>query len=217
MEIKVKLFIIMVSLVIVTLLVASIISINSFSTGMISEIRKHQEDNSVSTMNKVSESMFDRISDIKFLTGPNNIILSQPIPTEKKLEYLKSVLKHTYDLAAIFDKNGKEIGDTSNSGLVGPNASHETFFKIAARGDIYLDKAPIFSNNSNNRILRVAGPLYDSLGKVTGVLLLVFPFSNISQILQTESALPYTEINLVSTNGSIMYSNYYDNLSSQKV
>jgi signal transduction histidine kinase len=214
MEIKVKLFIIMVSLVIVTLLVASIISINSFSTGMISEIRKHQEDNSVSTMNKVSKSMFDRISDIKFLTDPNNIILSQLIPTEKKLEYLKSVLKidrHTYDLAAIFDKDGKEIGDTSNSGLVGHYASHTTFFKIAARGDIYLDKAPIFSNNSNNRILRVAGPLYDSVGKITGVLLLVFPFSKISQILQTESALPYTEINLVSTNGSIMYSNYYDN------
>jgi len=211
MEIKVKLFIIMVSLVIVTLLVASIISINSFSTGMISEIRKHQEDNSVSTMNKISKTMFDRISDIKFLTGPNNIILSQPIPTEKKLEYLKSVLKHTYDLASIFDKNGKEIGDTSNSGVVGPNASREAFFKIAARGDIYLDKAPMFSNNSNNRILRVAGPLYDSLGKVTGVLLLVFPFSKISQMLQTESTLPYTEINLVSTNGSIMYSNYYDN------
>ena len=211
MEIKVKLFIIMVSLVIVTLLVASIISINSFSTGMISEIRKHQKDNSVSIMSKVSESMFDRISDIKFLTGPNNIILSQPIPTEKKLEYLKSVLKHTYDLAAIFDKNGKEIGDTSNSGVVGPNASREAFFKIAARGDMYLDKAPMFSNNSNNRILRVAGPLYDSLGKATGVLLLVFPFSKISQMLQTESTLPYTEINLVSTNGSIMYSNYYDN------
>ncbi|HYT41214.1 MAG TPA: hypothetical protein VEP90_02605, partial [Methylomirabilota bacterium] len=206
MEIKVKLFIIMVSLVIVTLLVASIISINSFSTGMISEIRKHQEDNSVSTMNKISKTMFDRISDIKFLTDPNNIILSQPIPTEKKLEYLKSVLqidRHTYDLATIFDKNGKEIGDTSNSGVVGTNALHEAFFKIAARGDIYLDKAPVFSNKSSNtRIIRTAGPLYDSPGKVTGVLLLVFPFGKISQILQTESTLPYTEINLVSTNGS---------------
>jgi signal transduction histidine kinase len=131
------------------------------------------------------------------------------------LEYLKSVLqidRHTYDLAAIFDKNGKEIGDTSNSGVVGPNASHEAFFKIATRGDIYYDKAPVFSNNpSNNRIIRVAGPLYDSEGKVTRVLLLVFPFSKISQILQTENILPYTEINLVSTNGSIMYSNYYDN------
>jgi hypothetical protein len=63
MEIKVKLFIIMVSLVIVTLLVASIISINSFSTGMISEIRKHQEDNSASIMNKISKTMFDRISE----------------------------------------------------------------------------------------------------------------------------------------------------------
>ncbi len=159
--------------------------------------------------------MFDRISDIKFLTDPNNIILSQPIPTEKKLEYLKSVLqidRHTYDLATIFDKNGKEIGDTSNSGVVGTNALHEAFFKIAARGDIYLDKAPVFSNKSSNtRIIRTAGPLYDSPGKVTGVLLLVFPFGKISQILQTESTLPYTEINLVSTNGSIMYSNYYDN------
>jgi len=159
--------------------------------------------------------MFDRISDIKFLTDPNNIILSQPIPTEKKLEYLKSVLqidRHTYDLATIFDKNGKEIGDTSNSDVVGTDQSHEAFFKSAARGDIYFDKAPVFSNtSSSHRIIRVAGPLYDSAGKISGVLLLVFPFSKISQILQTESTLPYTETNLVSTDGSIMYSNYYDN------
>ena len=214
MEIKVKLFIIMVSLVIVTLLVASSISINSFSTGMISEIRKHQEDNSASTIDKISKTMFDRISDIKFLTDPNNIILSQPLPTEKKLEYLKSVLqidKHTYDIAAILDKNGKEMGDTSNSSVVGTDLSHEAFFKSAARGDIYFDKAPVFSNNSSShRVIRVAGPLYDSTGKISGVLLLVFPFSKISQILQTESTLPYTEINLVSTNGSVMYSNYFD-------
>ena len=39
----------------------------------------------------------------------------------------------------------------------------------------------------------------------------MFPFSKISQILQTKSTLPYTEINLVSTNGSVMYSNYFDN------
>ena len=214
MEIKVKLFIIMVSLVIVTLLVASSISINSFSTGMISEIRKHQEDNSASTIDKISKTMFDRISDIKFLTDPNNIILSQPLPTEKKLEYLKSVLqidKHTYDIATILDKNGKEMGDTSNSSVVGTDLSHEAFFKSAARGDIYFDKAPVFSNNSSShRIIRVAGPLYDSTGKISGVLLLVFPFSKISQILQTESTLPYTEINLVSTNGSVMFSNYFD-------
>ncbi len=68
MEIKIKLFIIRVSLVIVTLLVASIISINSFSTGMISEIRKHQEDNSVSTMNKISK--FSPILIILFYHNP---------------------------------------------------------------------------------------------------------------------------------------------------
>ena len=92
MEIKSKLFIIMVSLVIVTLLVTSIISLNSFSTGMISEIRKHLQNNTASTMDKISETMFDRISDIRFLTDRNNVILSEPSPTEKKLEYLNSVL-----------------------------------------------------------------------------------------------------------------------------
>src|SRR6266849_5081731 len=109
MEIKIKLFIILVSLVIVTLLLASIISISSFSTGMISEIRKHLEDNTASAMAKISKTMFDRISDIKFLTDPNNVIFSEPNPMEKKLEYLKSVLRidrQTYDLATIFDKNG---------------------------------------------------------------------------------------------------------------
>src|SRR5713101_248298 len=111
MEIKIKLFIIMVSLVIVTLLVASIISINSFSAGMISEIRKHLEDNTAGTMDKISKAMFDRISDMKFLTDSNSVILSGPASTDKKLEYLKSVLRidrHTYDLATLFDNNGKE-------------------------------------------------------------------------------------------------------------
>ncbi|HYT02810.1 MAG TPA: hypothetical protein VEL70_07850, partial [Candidatus Acidoferrum sp.] len=73
MEIKIKLFTIMISLVIVTLLVASIISINSFSTGMISEIRKHFEDNTAGTIEKISKAMYDRISGIKFLSDRSNV------------------------------------------------------------------------------------------------------------------------------------------------
>jgi len=220
MEIKIKLFTIMISLVIVTLLVASIISINSFSKGMISEIRKHLEDNTAGTIDKISKSMFDRISDMKFLTDSNNLILSGPTSTEKKLEYLKSVLRidrQTYDLATLFDKNGKEIGDTSNASAVGTDRSHDLFFKNAARGVIYYDKVPIISNNSlNHPIIRVAGPLYGANGKISGVLLLEFPFSKISQIFQTGTTLPYTQINLVSNNGSIMYSTSYENSSLQK-
>jgi signal transduction histidine kinase len=220
MEIKSKLFIIMVSLVIVTLLVTSIISLNSFSTGMISEIRKHLQDNTASTMDKISETMFDRISDMKFLTDSNNVILSGPASTEKKLEYLKSVLRidrHTYDLATLFDNNGKLIVDTSNASVVGTDRSHESFFKSAVRGVIYYDKVPVISNNPlNHYVIRVAGPLYATNGKIYGVLLLEFPFSKISQILQTGTTLPHTEINLVSNNGSIMYSTSYDNSNLQK-
>jgi signal transduction histidine kinase len=215
MEIKTKLFTIMVSLVIITLLVASVISINSFSTGMISEIRKHLEDNTASTMDKISKAMFDRISDIKFLTDANNVILSEPTPIEKKSEYLKSILKidgHTYEFAAIFDKNGKEIVNTSNSSMHGVDLSHEAFFKSAVNGHIYYDKAPVISIASNHYIMRVAEPLSGPNGKISGVLLLQFPFSKISQIMQTTSILQNTEINLVSDNGLILYSNYDDGL-----
>jgi len=210
MEIKTKLFIVMVSIVIVTILVASIISINSFSTGMISEIRKHLEDNTASTMDKVSENMFDRISDIRFLADRNNLILTEPNSTEKKSDYLKSVLgidKHTYGLAAIFDNTGKKIVDTSNDSIVSFDSSHEAFFKTAARGNIYYDKVPVISNDRlNNSVIRLAGPLHDVYGKQSGVLLLEFPFSRISQILHSGITLPHTEINLVSKNGSIIYS-----------
>jgi signal transduction histidine kinase len=221
MEIKIKLFTIMVALVIVSLLVASIISINSFSTGMISEIRNHFEDNTAGTMDKVSKAMFDRISGVKFLANPNNVILSEPTSTQKKLEYLKTVLRidrQTYTLATLFDNNGKLIGDTSNASVIGTDRSHESFFKSAVRGMIYFDKVPVFSNNSlNHPIIRVAGPLYDAGGKISGVLLLEFPFSNITQVLQTGATLPApTEINIVSNNGSIIYSNSYDNSTLQK-
>jgi signal transduction histidine kinase len=210
MEIKTKLFIVMVSIVIVTILVASIISINSFSTGMISEIRKHLEDNTASTMDKVSENMFDRISDIRFLADRNNLILTEPNSTEKKSNYLKSVLgidKQTYELAAIFDNTGKKIVDTSNDSIVSFDSSHEAFFKTAARGNVYYDKVPVISNDRlNNSVIRLAGPLHDVYGKQSGVLLLEFPFSRISQILHSGITLPHTEINLVSENGSIIYS-----------
>ena len=157
MEIKTKLFIVMVSIVIVTLLVASIISINSFSTGMISEIRKHLEDNTASTMDKVSENMFDRVSDIRFLTDRDNLILTEPNSTEKKLDYLKSVLgidKQTYELAAIFDNSGKKIVDTLNGSVVGFDSSREAFFKTAAIAPISQDTHGLKTDAMQKPVLR---------------------------------------------------------------
>ena len=55
-------------------------------------------------MEKISKAMYDRISDMKFLADRNNVILSEPASTEKKLEYLKSVLRidgQTYTLARL--------------------------------------------------------------------------------------------------------------------
>ena len=46
MKIRSKLFVLLVSLILITLLAATFVSINVFSTAMIREIRAHLEDNS---------------------------------------------------------------------------------------------------------------------------------------------------------------------------
>jgi signal transduction histidine kinase len=212
MKIKSKLFIIMVSLVIVSLLVGSIVSINSFSTGMISEIKKHLEDNTAQTMDKVSKMMFDRISDIKLLSGRNNTILGEPNSTVGKQQgYLKAILRNVdniYDFASIYDKRGIKIADSSNNGI-GSNDTQKAFFKNTIRGNIYYDQIPVQLNG--DYIIRVAGPLYGYNGNVDRVLVLGFPFNKIGQSIQAGAISSNIKINLVSNDGLIIYSNYDNN------
>jgi len=126
----------MVSLAIVSLLIASIISINSLSTGMIPEIKKHLEDNTAQTMDKVSKMMFDRISDIRLLTSHNNAKLRESNSTIGKQPgyLLKSILidENIYNFGSIYNNRGIKIADSSNIGI-GNDDSHKAFFNDASR------------------------------------------------------------------------------------
>jgi hypothetical protein len=89
MKIRSKLFVLLVSLTLTSLLGASFVSINILSAATIREIRTHLEDDSANLMNRISMNTSDRISDITFLGHFINVFLNQS-GTElgKKLELM---------------------------------------------------------------------------------------------------------------------------------
>jgi hypothetical protein len=80
MKIRSKLFVLLVSLILITLLAATFVSINVFSTAMIREIKAHLEDNSANFMNRISVDTSNRVSDIRFLGESMNIFLTSLAP-----------------------------------------------------------------------------------------------------------------------------------------
>src|SRR5919198_3133754 len=116
MKIKPKLFIIMVSLVIASLFAASFLSINSFSTAMATEIRKHLEDNASHSMDLISNVRSDRISDINLVKNLTEAMIMQSNSntfSHEKIAYLKDLInfKKIYSSVSIYDENGKKIVD----------------------------------------------------------------------------------------------------------
>ncbi|MDQ5869473.1 MAG: sensor histidine kinase, partial [Thermoproteota archaeon] len=210
MKIKSKLVVMMVSLVLIVLFTASFISINAFSTGMITEIIKHSEDTAVQMIDKINGVMSERISDVKALTASDNNFLSSPnITLQKKMGYLMEFegIKGVYGSISIYDFNGIKIGDTKNIG-VGQNRSNEEFFRIAVQGNVYYDKIPVWSNDLKEYVIFLSGPIRDDSGKVTGALVLRYPIKNINNIIRSDLPKDSVGINLVTNNGSIIYSNY---------
>lgn len=210
MNIKSKLVVMMVSLVLIVLFTASFISINAFSTGMITEIIKHSEDNAVHMIDKINGEISERISDVKALTASDNNFLSSPnITLQKKMGYLMEFerIKGVYGSISIYDLNGIKIGDTKNIG-VGENRSNEEFFRIAVQGNVYYDKIPVWSENLKEYVIFLSGPIRDDSGKVTGALVLRYPLKSINNIIRSDLPKDNVNINLVANNGLIIYSNY---------
>ena len=210
MKIKSKLVIMMVSLVLIVLFTASFISINAFSTGMITEIIKHSEDNAVHMIDKINGVLSERISDVKALTASDNNFLSSPnITLQKKIVYLSNFegIKGVYGSISLYDVNGIKIGDTKNIGI-GENSSNEQFFGIAKQGNVYYDKTPVWSKDLKEYVILLSGPLRDDGGKVNGALVLRYPIKNINNIIGSDMPKDNVKMNLVTNNGSIIYSNH---------
>ncbi len=211
MKIRSKLFVLLVSLILTSLLAASFVSINVLSTAMIRDTKTNLEDDSANLMNRISMNTTKSISDIKFL-GHSMSIFSNYFGTDlvKKLEVLKKFIgtHNDYSSFSIYNKTGIKIANSRGIGI-GQNVANESFFKKAIQGDIYRGSSP--SNNlksSKEKEILFSGPLYDNSDEINGILLLSYPL-NIKLTEQVSTGSQNNlRINLLSDDGKIIYSNY---------
>lgn len=211
MKIRSKLFVLLVSLILITLLAATFVSINVFSTAMIREIRAHLEDNSANFMNRISVDTSNRVSDIRFLGESMNIFLNQSgTDLVKKSELLKKFIAthKDYSSVSIYNKTGVKIADNKGIG-VSKNVSNESFFKNAIQGYIYRDDTRSnYLKPSKDKEIVLSGPLYDKAGKINEILVFRYPLNN--NIIERPGIDSQSKlgVNLLSGDGNVIYSSY---------
>ena len=211
MKIRSKLFVLLVSLILTSLLAASFVSINVLSTDMIRKTKAHLEDDLANSMNRISMDTSNRISDITFLGDSMDVFPNQhDTDLAKKLEIIKKFIDthNDYSSISIYNKTGIKIVDNKGIGI-GENVSNETFFKKAIQGDIYRGSTPSnYLKSSKEKEILLSGPLYDKSGKINEILLLSYPLN--TKIVEHVSTGPHSNlrINLLSDDGKIIYSNY---------
>jgi signal transduction histidine kinase len=212
MKIRSKLFVLLVSLILTSLLAASFVSINVLFSTMISEIKAHLEDDLANSMNTISMDTSNRISDITFLGDSMSVFPNQSgTDLVKKLELLKKFLgtHKDYSSFSIYNKTGIKIADNKGIGI-GENVSNESFFKKAIQGDIYRGSTPSnYLKSSKQKEILLSGPLHDKSDKINEILLLSYPL-NIKIIEHASTGSQSNlRINLLSSDdGKVIYSNY---------
>jgi signal transduction histidine kinase len=214
MQIKSKLFIIMISLVTAAVVVPSIIALNTFTRNLENEITEQLKINALNAMDKVSRLMFERIADTRFLTDPGNPVISgsnSNFTTQEKLEYLRKIeiANKAYASISLYDEHGIKIGDTRSLGL-GVNDSQEPFYKNAYDAGIYYDQVPIYAKSLRQYVIHFSGPLYDiKSNQTSGVLVLTFPLNKINDIMLEAGGTisDDIDIDLLSNDGLLIYSN----------
>jgi signal transduction histidine kinase len=211
MKVRSKLFVLLVSLILTSLLAASFVSINVLSADMIRETKAHLEDDLTNSMDRISTDTYNRISDIRFLGDSMNVFPPQSGSDLllMKLEILKKFgTNNDYSSISIYNRTGIKIADIKGIGI-GENVSNETFFKKASQGDIYRGSTPSnYLKSSKEKEILLSGPLYDKSGKINEILLLSYPLN--TKLVEQVGTGSYSNlrINLLSDDGKIIYSNY---------
>lgn len=215
MQIRSRLFIIMISLVTSAIIVPSIIALNTFTRSLETEITEELKISALNAMDKLSRLMFERLADLRFLTYPGNTMISSSddnITLEEKVEYLRQIEKanKAYASISIYNASGIKIGDTRSIDI-GVNDAREPFYKNAINGTYYYDSVPTYSRSLGQHVVHFSGPLYD-VGKknqIDGVLVLKFPLNKINEIMAEAGGTISSNANieLVSDDGLLIYSN----------
>ncbi len=214
MQIRSRLFIIMISLVTTAIVVPSVIALNTFTKSLETEITKELKVNALDAMDKLSRLMSERIADIKFLTDPGNIVISgseENFTVGQKVEYLRQIeeANKAYASISLYNASGIKIGDTRSIGI-GVNDSAESYYQNANNGRLYYDQVPIFSRNMRQYVMHFSAPLYNvTNNEINGVLVLTFPINKINEIMLEAGGTisNNADIDLLSDQGLLIYSN----------
>jgi signal transduction histidine kinase len=208
MKIRNSIFIIII-IVLGTTFVSTFYGIELSSQKITTEIIEKTEDLSQNTMYNISKLMFERQSDIKQLSDIRNPILHNPdITLESKVDYLRTIEKSNKSFTSIslYDKNGIKIGNTRNIGI-GTDDSDKLFFISAMKDKHHIDSVPVFSSALNLNIIHFSSPFYDENGIVNGIIMAEFPLNKIiSLINQNEHLISETNFDIVSNDGTVIFS-----------
>lgn len=204
----------MITLVTTSIVVPSVIALNTFTRSLETEITEELKINALNAMDKLSRLMFERVALIRFLTDPGNLVISgsdNNFTIGEKVEFLRQMEKayKAYASISLYNKHGIKIGDT-RSIAIGVNDSQEAFYKNAINGSIYYDQVPIFSSSLLQHVIHFSGPLYAGKNnQINGVLVLTFPLNKINDIMLEAggSISKEADIDLLSNDGLIIYSN----------
>ena len=212
MKVRSRLFAIIFSLVLACLISASLASLNAFSTGLILEVSKHLEHDSVNWMDEISRAQHEKISDLRFLSIQISNILRSNLTDEQKdaflIDFQGSLTSNTS--LFVYDRNGNEILGTPNF-LLRDNVSHYRSFKESVLGKINEEILPASYPNGSNW-LKVSTPLRGNGGIMDGFVALYYPLQSL--VGNNVSGLePSMRFDVISRNGTILYSNYGVNTS----
>ena len=206
MKVRARLFAIIFSLVLASLISASLASLNAFSTGLILEVSKHLEHDSVNWMDEISRAQHEKIRDLRFLSTQISNILRSNLTDEQKdafiIDFQGSLNSNTS--LFVYDRNGNEILGTSKL-PVGDNVSAYTSSKKSILGKINEEILPaVYPNGSD--WLKISTPIRGNGGIIGGYVALYYPL--VTLVGNNVSSLePNLRFDLISKNGTILYSN----------
>lgn len=182
MKIRSKLFAVLLSLILSSLLVTSFVSISIFSAAIMDEIRGHLEDNAAHLMNDISLLASKKISDAETMSR----LLGNLSVSENEISDLAKALvtsspnfevspgEKGYSSISVYDANGLKIADVKDSSSfgsidLGSNITNTPYYDGAIRGKIYQDTIALYSAKNNTLVdfvVALSAPIFNSSQEV---------------------------------------------------
>ncbi|MDF9761002.1 signal transduction histidine kinase [Peribacillus simplex] len=170
----------------VPVLILGIISYESQRSLLEKEAKNALNAGSMSIVNEAYSYLNERISDVK-LMSTNSVIINPDSSKEEKSVELKKFIdaKGNYYGVLHLDMEGNVIADTSNK-MIGDNLAKRIWFKEAKEGHEFL--SDVYKTQAYSEpIIALSAPVYDSTGKMTGVVSPAFRLEGLWEMMEKKA------------------------------